>query len=216
MFNNFSASADLQAGATGLGASYAKFTNLAVRNCGFIGVNTVGVNLNGAAGNSILLENNRFTLYTVGAKAIITNESVNASYLININDCLSYGFAAGNTVNGAYTTANHIYEYNSSGTATAGRVNGVLRYTTYPTDYQIKSFDPQIITIVNTRAGAKLLGPSLTFAVGAQYLVVNSSTSTQSVLLRDAADTTTLATLAAGGKAYIWNDGITNFAGVLT
>lgn len=197
--NNTATDADVRFGAAG---GYQEFYNCRVEDCTFIAVNVCGVLVSGIAGSSVVVENSHFTLGTAGAIGVSCN-----GRFAKLADNVFSGFAAGNEVSGTFLESINsgpwVRNTDASKSVTAA-------------DYQLVATDPEIITVANTRAGAKLLGPAIATAKGYRALVVAPAANTQNILIRDPGDTTTRATLTPGSKAFVWNDGTNDYAGLLT
>ena len=215
-FNNSTASyADIALGQNFL-SSYPKFQNATIKNSIVIGANIYGVRLYGDASCNATIDNCNFTLATAGAKAVSGNMGDTTSlYSVNVANCRSYGFATGAAFAGVFSNVTNCLEYDSSNVLLSGWNNGVLNLPAYASDYTILTTDPELITIINTRAGAKIYVASEGKSKGRKQYIINNSTSTQSIAVWDGAGAGSIGTLTAGQKALIINDGTTSYFSLL-
>jgi len=215
-FNNPTAAyADIALGQNFL-SSYPKFQNATVKNNIIIGANIYGIRLFADETSNATIDNCNITLYTAGAQAISGNMvSTSSIYSVNISNCRSYGFATSAAFVGVFSNVTNCLEYNSSGTLTSGWNNGVLNLPSYATDYAILTTDPEIITVINTRAGAKIFAAEEVKSKGRKQYIVNNATSTQSIAVWNGTGTSSLGTLTAGQEAIVINDGTTSYFSLL-
>lgn len=222
-FNNSTATdGDIGFGSNFAGISYTQFYNCIVKDCIFISVKNFGIKTYGSGTynliqNTLSVENCNFTLSTAGAIAIFSNvSSANGfQWFFTAKNCNTYGFATGNGFNGRFTSLQNCNEATSTGVPIIGYANSILALATYAADYQLLANDPETVTIINTRAGARLYAAVPATSKGRKQFIVNDATSTQSIALYNGVGTTLATSLAAGGKAIIWNDGTTDYVSVI-